>query len=351
MPPFARPDLQRRLVICAPMRNLRTFGIAVAVFIMWSSTASANPSQGRTASELENPYSWEESEHPGTAGQESAHPRPTPPGPPTPTPDSSRQDSFYERYFRKGKRIEGPDLPTLPSTPRPVPTIAVKQTTPVSPADRQAEEIASLMQDLVAEPHRRQAAVERLSMIGAPAVPALRRALQNPYKFARIGALEALGYIHSQEALPDILRCLKDKEENVRAEALKTLARLRHRTAVSAIAERLADPQPRVRREAVLALGRIKGSGAQAALITAARSNLPEIRGMACEELSAFPTSESVQTLLEATADSDRETRLAAIRSLGDIGDPAARARLQTLGRDQDRMVRQAAQQALENLE
>jgi hypothetical protein len=321
---------------------------ALILFVV-SSGSEARTNPGRTTSELENPYSWEDREHPGTVTPNKTPPPPVI-QPSAPTPDASRQNSFYERYFRKGKRGSGPDLPTLPTTPQPIPTHSLK-VTPTLTGDRRTEEISALVHDLGAEPHRRQAAVERLSMIGPDAIPALQRALQDPYKFTRLGALEALGYIHSPETLPAILQCLNDPQDSVRAEAIKTLARLKHQSAAAAIAARLQDSQPRVRREAVLALGRLKGATAQNALLAAARDNFPEIRVLACEELSSFPSPETLQTLFAATTDPDRDTQLAAIRSLGEIGDPAARSRLQALSRDNNRMVRQAAQQALGNLE
>lgn len=322
----------------------RLFLCGALLLTALAGSAAARTTSGRTAEELEHPYSWEDREHPGTVAS-----TPTARAV-SPSPDASRQESFYERYFRKGKRLDGPDLPTLASTPQPVATIQLKPA-PTAPVDRQTEEIAALMHDLGAEPHRRQAAVERLSIIGSPAVPALRRALTDRYKFTRVGALEALGYIHSPETLPAIVRCLEDPQDIVRAEAIKTLARLKHRPAAAAIAARLEDVQPRVRREAVLALGRIKGKPAEQALLAAARGNLPEIRVLACEELSSFSSPETLQTLLSASADPNLDTRLAAIRALGEIGDPSVRPRLQALSQDGNRMVRQAALQALGNLE
>lgn len=345
-----RNRLWPRRLVSAGVRGFLVCGALVLPNAAYR--ADARATSGRTAAELETPYSWENREHPGTVTPSRTPPLPVPQKYKA-SPDVSRQESFYEQYFRKGKRVSGPDLPTLPLTPQPIATRVPKPKPrpAAAPADRQNEEITALVHDLGAEPHRRKAAVERLSTIGSAAIPALRRALKDSYKFTRQGALEALGYIHSPETLPAILQCLDDPQENVRAEAIKALARLKHRPAAEAIAARLKDSQPRVRREAVLALGRVKGRVAQEALLNAARENVPEIRVLACEELSSFPGPETLRALLAATADPDRDTQLAAIRSLGELGDPAARSRLKTLSQDGNRMVRQAARQALDNLE
>jgi len=325
---------------------------------MWIGPLSleARTQKGRTAAELENPYDWEKGPEDVSAAEKRQYQAQVTPQVESTswkrTPQDVQKDQFYQRYFRKGKEVKKEeDLPTSPEERQILLKKLIPQHTP-TPADTpQEQEIKKLIHDLGTEPHRRQAAVERLAMIGVPAVPALRLALRHSYKFKRIGALQALGYIQSQAALPDIQKLLRDPESAVRAEAVKVLGRMKHRSSAALITQCLQDSDKRVRREAVMALGRIKGKCAQNGLIKALHNKYAEIREIACDELSFFTGTEVIAALLTTIHDTDRDTRLAAIRALGEIGDPAVRPQLQKLTRSEDRMIRQEALQALSNLQ
>lgn len=262
----------------------------------------------------------------------------------------AQKDDFYRRYFRKGREASGEDLPTNPEEKEALLKKILPKHTPTPPGDPQVREIRELIHELGTDHHRRMSAIERLAMIGEPAVPALRRTLRDSYKFKRIGALDALGYIHALEAVPDIWRCLDDPEPAVRVAALKTLGRMRHGPSLDRIAAKLKDPELRVRREAVLALPRMKGTTGRGVLLRALDNSRPEIRRIVCEELARFEGERVVSALLAASRDQDRDTRLSAVRALGEIGDPRARGRLQALSRGDDAMLRREALQALKNL-
>ncbi|MBN1595349.1 HEAT repeat domain-containing protein, partial [candidate division FCPU426 bacterium] len=172
------------------------------------------------------------------------------------TEQDDRKEDFYQRYFRKGKEVKKEeDLPVNDAEREMLLKKILPQNTPTPEGDAQAVEIKQLIHELGEEHHRRQAAVERLAMIGMPAVPSLRLALQDKYKFKRIGALQVLGYVQAEEALEDIRHLLDDSESIVRGECVKVLGRMKHRGSAVLIVGRLQDSDLRVRREAVVALG------------------------------------------------------------------------------------------------
>jgi len=230
----------------------------------------------------------------------------------------------------------------------------IDQMFPVGPPtpekDPLGREIREKIHDLGAEPHRRQKAVERLAVIGVPAVPALRAALRDSYPFTRIGALNALGYIRAPESVPDIENLLQDPEPDVRAEAAATLGRMRVSASTRAVADLLHDPDMRVKRTAIIALGRFRTPIAREMLIGALKSQDVEIRRQAAQELSAFQNRSVVDALLQATYDLDPKTCGYAVRSLGEIGDPAAVDRLKALSQKSNRFIREEARDALQLL-
>lgn len=294
--------------------------------------SEARTRKSSTASELKNPT-----------------PKPTPW---RRTKQNDKKYQFYQRYFRKGKEVKKKDDLATTEKER---EIMLKKIlpihTPTPEEDRHAKEIRKLIHDLGTEHHRRQTAIERLVMLGEPAVPALRKTLGHTYKFKRVGALQALGYIHSKAAIPDIQNLLGDKELVVRLEAIKVLGRMKHKASVPKLIKRLEDPDKRICREVVTALGRIKTPAAIQGLIRALGHAGPEIRLLACDELSFFAGEKVVIALLSTTRNEDQDVRIAAIRALGEIGDPLARPRLKELTKNENHMIRQEALQALNNIQ
>lgn len=101
-------------------------------------------------------------------------------------------------------------------------------------------------------------AVLALGAIGQPAVPLLVQTLTNRSAWTRMGAVQALNFMHgAEDAIPDLLRCLDDPEPAVRGGAVIALGDMRKQPdrVVPKLMERLADTNSSVRADAAIALG------------------------------------------------------------------------------------------------
>ena len=97
-----------------------------------------------------------------------------------------------------------------------------------------------------------------LGAIGPPAIPLLVQTLNNRTAWIRMGAVQALNFMHGAEAeIPDLLRCLDDSDPGVREGAAIALGDMRKQPdrVVPKLMERLADPNSSVRADAALAIG------------------------------------------------------------------------------------------------
>jgi HEAT repeat protein len=127
-----------------------------------------------------------------------------------------------------------------------------------SPSDRL---IAAL--DDPAVDVRRQAAISLTQLRHARAIPALRRHCRTDGDaLVRRLALEALGIFHGPARLGDFLGALSDTDGEVRAAAAKILGRSGLRPAVPALRRALQDRSEKVRAEAALALRRLRADTA-----------------------------------------------------------------------------------------
>lgn len=122
--------------------------------------------------------------------------------------------------------------------------------------------LAALVEALAdADPFAGGAAAEELARSGAPAVPALSRALRDPRESVREGAAIALGKLgkEARGAVPVLVAALSDPKENVRWCAAGALGAVgaAASSAVPALREALHDGDEDVRRGAALALERI----------------------------------------------------------------------------------------------
>jgi HEAT repeat protein len=98
-----------------------------------------------------------------------------------------------------------------------------------SPAESESGTVAVNAQTVAVEIQGSQdAASDALGRIGAAAVPALVKALEDPNPGVKIEACRALAYMGSQgkEAVGALTRVLTDREENVRQEAARALGRI-----------------------------------------------------------------------------------------------------------------------------
>jgi hypothetical protein len=308
-----------------PPAALTTLLLVLGLAWSWTAApAEARTQKGRTASELSQKQEWGEA--PEAPAGDTTPARGLPAGSASRTPEPKLGESeTLDRMF-----------PTGPA--------------PVEP-DAQAKEIELRIHELGAESHENQKAVERLVVIGKPALPALRAALKADYKFTRVGALQVLGILRDADSAPAILACLQDPAPEVRGEAVRTLGLMRYAPAAERLSALLAgDPSVRVRREVTTALARIRTEAARRGLLAALRDPSAEVRRQAAQELPVFTDAGVVRALLDATRDRDLKTCGFAVRALGEIGDASARPRLQDLTRSQDRFVREEAVAALRSL-
>lgn len=328
--------------------------------LCWPSgrVCAAEP-KGRTAADLEDPYDWHKDYlNAEPAGdKKTAVPAETPtattPTPEVSPPAASGNDLFYQRYFRKGKKAEDPEVlqkerqrQELRDLKRYQSLHARQPRRPV--LSKREQKIVKLIEQLGLDQRQQEAAIEQLVMIGEGAVPRLKQALHHKDKLVRVGALRVLRQLFDDSTLPEIEAALKDKAPEVRMEAAATLGRFRHHQAAPMLVPLLHDPKQRVRREAVLALGRLKRSEVAAgALIQTLENNVPAIKVEAAEALSNFTSQDVVDALTRATYAADQDLVAYAVRSLGIIADPQSKSRLAHLAKNKNNFIAQEAREAL----
>jgi HEAT repeat protein len=217
--------------------------------------------------------------------------------------------------------------------------------------------------------------------LGAPAVPALIKALGDSDSAVRRAAAEALGKLGDPQAVPALIQALGDSDSAVRRAAAEALGAIGDPQAVPALIQALGDSDWDVRRAAAWALGKLGDPQAVPALSVwahaggyAARDalqtlghpmlDLPQavtqvaaqgawgvlIRALTCTQVREVVVglgAPAVPALIQALGDGSENFRWAAAWALGAIGDPQAiPALIQALG-DSDRDVRRAAAWAL----
>lgn len=343
------------------LMNILALTLLMQLGLNWRPAAVWGADQnGRTAAELEDPYDW----HKDYQNLEPKAKNPSGPAPTavaaTPTPAVSRSasssdDLFYQRYFRKGQKAEEPEELQKERYRKQLQELKRYQALHAGQPSRpklsvQEQKIKKLIEQLGTDQRQQVTAIEQLVLIGAPAVPRLKKALHHRDKMVRVGALRVLRQLFVESALPDIETTLKDKSPDVRMEAAAVLGRFRHPETAPLLVPLLHDPKLRVRREAVLALGRLKRSPvALRALIRALENNVPALKGEAAQALSNFSGRDVVEALMRATHESDQDLVAYAVRSLGVIADPQSRPRLAQLAKDKNNFVAREAREALQN--
>jgi len=110
-------------------------------------------------------------------------------------------------------------------------------------------------------------AASALVAIGAPAQPALLKALSAAVWIARRNAAWGLGALNSSEAVPALIEALKDTDAGVREQVAWALGAIGDRRAVDGLIGALGDPASGVRRQAAWALGALGDRRAVPALM------------------------------------------------------------------------------------
>jgi HEAT repeat protein len=166
-----------------------------------------------------------------------------------------------------------------------------------------------------------------LAQIGAPSVPELVKALDDPSPAVRKRALWALGVIgpDAREAIQAISDILTDKDATLRSLAAIVLGEMgpQGRPAIPQLVKALRDADPLVRAWAAMALHDI-GPETLGYLLALVNDGDLGVRLSAVQALPAFhESSEVAQALLGALKDPSRQVRAAAAAGLVQLGPDA----------------------------
>jgi HEAT repeat protein len=171
----------------------------------------------------------------------------------------------------------------------------------------------------------RKSAASALGNLHSPeAISGLLQALKDKDSFVRWSAAEALGNVGMPEAMPELLQALKDEDSWVRGSAVEALGKLGLPEAIPGLLTALADEDYYVRGSAVEALGKIGSPQAILRLLTALENENSIGHRKAVEALGKIGLPEAIPGLLTALADEDYDVRWLAVEALGEIGSPEA---------------------------
>jgi HEAT repeat protein len=165
----------------------------------------------------------------------------------------------------------------------------------------------------------RRAAIEALVKIGSPAVPPLKKALEdNRGDICGVFAY-ILGRIRNPDAIPSLIAALANDGRGVRKKVAEALGRIGDH-AVQPLIDLLADKKEDIRKSAVYALGVTRSPDAVPILITQLQG-----RGVGEEAAQALIRigKPAVDALLHIV-NHDNDLREAAAEMLGEIGDARA---------------------------
>lgn len=170
----------------------------------------------------------------------------------------------------------------------------------------------------------REAAIEALRSLGAPAVEAVGICLGEPDLSVQESASAILAVIADERVLAPLIQALHSGDWIVRMHAAKALGRLRNVEAIEPIIPLLQDKVKAVREEAAAALAAI-GDAAIPSLVKALQHEDWLVRLHAVESLGHTKSKRAVEPLLSVLFnDRDSAVREDVVRALGEIGDPQA---------------------------
>jgi HEAT repeat protein len=170
----------------------------------------------------------------------------------------------------------------------------------------------------------REAAIEALRSIGAPAVETVGTCLTEPDLSVQETASAILATIADERVLAPLIKALHSEDWIVRMHAAKALGRVRNTDAVEPLIPLLQDKVKAVREEAAAALAAI-GNAAIPSLVEALQHKDWLVRLHAVESLGKTKSKQAVEPLLSVLFnDRDSAVREDVVRALGEIGDPEA---------------------------
>lgn len=161
------------------------------------------------------------------------------------------------------------------------------------------------------------AAIECLTIIGQPAIPALKIALQDHEKNVRLAAANVLGAIHHYDACDALIEALQDHEINVRYVAIEALAKIPSQKSVIPLTDILESDDDWLKLPAISALGNIGDYRATPYLIQIAQQ--PLCLQTAIEALGNIGDERGIPCILDALQASDKEIRKTAVLSMQHI--------------------------------
>lgn len=170
----------------------------------------------------------------------------------------------------------------------------------------------------------REAAIEALRSIGAPAVEVVGACLIEPDLSVQESASAILATIADERVLIPLIMALRSGNWIVRMHVAKALGRVRNTDAVEPLIPLLQDKVKAVREEAAAAMAAI-GDAAIPSLLKALQHEDWLVRLHAVESLGKAQSKRAVEPLLSVLFnDRDSAVREDAVRALGEIGDPQA---------------------------
>ena len=170
----------------------------------------------------------------------------------------------------------------------------------------------------------REAAIEALRAIGAPAVETVGTCLNEPDLSVQESASAILATIADERVLAPLMKALHSGDWIVRMHAAKALGRVRNADAVEPLIPLLQDKVKAVREEAAGTLAAI-GDAAFPSLLRALQHEDWLVRLHAVESLGKSKSKRAVEPLLSVLFnDRDSAVREDVVRALGEIGDPQA---------------------------
>jgi len=170
----------------------------------------------------------------------------------------------------------------------------------------------------------REAAIDALRSIGAPAVDAVGTCLTERDLSVQESASAILAAIADERVLAPLITALHSGDWIVRMHAAHALGRVRNADAVEPLIPLLQDKVKAVREEAAAALAAI-GDAAIPFLLKALQHEDWLVRLHAVESLGKARSKQAVESLLSLLFnDRDSAVREDAVRALGEIGDPQA---------------------------
>ncbi len=160
-------------------------------------------------------------------------------------------------------------------------------------------------------------AIECLTVIGQPAIPALTQALQNDDKNGRIAAATVLGAIRHHDACDALIQALEDEHINVRYAAVEALSKIPSQQSVTPLTRILEHGEDWLKLPAISALGHIGDFRATPFLINMAEQ--PLYQQTAVEALGNIGDEKGIPCIIEALSSPDKEIRKTAVMAMDTI--------------------------------